>query len=205
VPACISRATAFVAAGYDDVPLARWARSGGYLFRTRKSLADEQDDGQRRDLRSGKYLFRFQSQAKADLSHFFLLRVRKEDSQIRSRKGGYLFRTRKEDPALKRGGGYLFRTRKSMDGGDEGVEEEPIKRGNYLFRTRKSLADGEEESKRGGAYLFRTRKRGGSYLFRTRRDPAQVWQQRQADVKRGNYLFRTRRDAASGGYLFRTR
>ncbi len=86
----------------DEQPVAR--RGHGYLLRTRKSVLDAAPEISR-ELRGGSYLFRTR---KSGLS-----------------RPGYLFRTRKADPAIMermlRSKGYLFRTRKG---------------GSYLFRTK---------------------------------------------------------------------
>ncbi|TRY77356.1 hypothetical protein TCAL_11858 [Tigriopus californicus] len=126
----------------NGLHLQRQLRSPGYLLRTRKSAEDdsdidEGDDVFNRPERSEKYLFR----------------VRKDlPSQVRNRKGGYLFRTRK-DLTNKRGE-YLFRTRKTMM--DFGKRQ-----AGYLFRTRKSSPSADmlepiSLKARKDMYLFRT-------------------------------------------------
>jgi len=95
---------------------------------------------------------------------------------IPDRRSSYLFRSRREDPGLKRSSSYLLRTRKS------GIEQRAA-RGEYLFRTRKSSNLLGDRPGRGGSYLFRTRKS----------EPGQYMMDRMLRSQGKSYLFRTRR------------
>merc|ERR1711860_171868 len=133
----------------------------GYFFRTRKNALGESQGDQ------AKYMFRVRKQMSYPTSsqnaptvpYYFM-----GEGQIRNRKGGYFFRTRK-NPKLD------------------------LKRGSYFFRTRKS--DNSQKQKRAG-YLFRTRKR--NYLFRTKKDPdapSYFYQPMTRNYRRDMYFFRT--------------
>ena len=98
--------------------------SGGkYLFRTRKSDYDDDENGNEHEeevKRGGNYLFRTR---KSSSGKGYLFRTRK-------RTGNYLFRTRKDDADLAKRANYLFRTRKS---GNKYLKRQ--NQGGYLFRT----------------------------------------------------------------------
>ena len=192
----------------------------GYLLRTRKSVPEHSAHAQKS--KSEKYLFRVRRSEEGYGEKI------EADSQVRSRKGGYLFRTRKsipleEEEEVAKRGNYLFRTRKASDDFDDDDEVQEVdsnpadfnKRASYLFRTRKSDSDSDEledDLVKRGNYLFRTRKsegnKRGTYLFRTRKSDTESEEDDSNEMnKRGTYLFRTRKSDVGkrGNYLFRTR
>jgi len=109
---------------------------------------------------------------------------------FRSKKGSYLFRSRRAPSYLfrsKKAPSYLFRSRRSPD---EMLRDRKAQ--GYLFRSR-----------RAPSYLFRSRK-APSYLFRSRRAPSYLFRSKKSDGKQSrSYFFRSRK--APGGYLFRSR
>jgi len=105
---------------------------------------------------------------------------------FRSKKAGYLFRSRRAPSYLfrsRRAPSYLFRSRRSPDFAKKAQ--------GYLFRSR-----------RAPSYLFRSRK-APSYLFRSRRAPSYLFRSKKSDGKQSrSYFFRSRK---APGYLFRSR
>merc|ERR1712227_62470 len=96
---------------------------------------------------------------------------------FRSKKAGYLFRSR-------RAPSYLFRSRRAP---------------SYLFRSKKS------DGKQSRSYFFRSRKAPG-YLFRSRRSKGYLFRSRREEQTANNMKNDNDPSVATrAGYLFRTR
>jgi len=150
--------------------------------------------------------------------------LEKRNYLFRSKKAGYLFRSRRAPSYLfrsRRAPSYLFRSRRSPDFAKkaQGYLFRSRRAPSYLFRSRKAPSY-LFRSKKAPSYLFRSKKSDGrqsrSYFFRSRKAPGYLFRSRRSK----GYLFRSRREeqtdnsvkndndqsiATRAGYLFRTR